>query len=133
MRGSDETLRGRMVIASDGLVIGMIAALFFDTDGRPVEQVLPGPSRSAPAMRQPPPKRLAVETVRLAVRHARLAIRHGSTRATVTRVVHGGRRRLARVRMRPDKRGSSLGRPATDLERTAGAAQPLHGELRKEL
>ena len=32
MRLSDETLRGRTVIGSDGLVVGAIAALFLESD-----------------------------------------------------------------------------------------------------
>jgi len=37
MRLSDENLRGRTVIASDGLVIGEIAAIFLDSDAWRVE------------------------------------------------------------------------------------------------
>jgi sporulation protein YlmC with PRC-barrel domain len=37
MRLSDENLRGRTVIASDGLAIGEIAALFLDSDAWRVE------------------------------------------------------------------------------------------------
>lgn len=39
MRLSDESLRGRTVIASDGLAIGSIAALFIDSDGWRVESL----------------------------------------------------------------------------------------------
>ena len=39
MRLSDESLRGRTVIASDGLAIGSIAQLFIDIDGWRVESV----------------------------------------------------------------------------------------------
>jgi len=39
MRLSDETLRGRAVIASDGLSIGVIAALFLDSDAWQVESL----------------------------------------------------------------------------------------------
>ena len=39
MRLSDETLRGRTVIASDGLAIGEIAALFIDSDAWRVESI----------------------------------------------------------------------------------------------
>ena len=37
MRLSDETLRGRTVIASDGLAVGQIAGLFLDSDAWQVE------------------------------------------------------------------------------------------------
>jgi sporulation protein YlmC with PRC-barrel domain len=40
MRLSDETLRGRTVIASDGLAVGQVAALFLDSDGWTVESLL---------------------------------------------------------------------------------------------
>jgi len=40
MRLSDETLRGRTVIASDGLAVGQVAALFVDSDGWVVESLL---------------------------------------------------------------------------------------------
>lgn len=39
MRLSDENLRGRTVIASDGLAIGEIAALFLDADAWRVESL----------------------------------------------------------------------------------------------
>src|SRR6187549_2647887 len=39
MRLSDENLRGRTVIASDGLALGEIAALFLDSDARRVESL----------------------------------------------------------------------------------------------
>lgn len=39
MRLSDENLRGRTVIASDGLAIGEIAALFLDSDAWRVESL----------------------------------------------------------------------------------------------
>jgi sporulation protein YlmC with PRC-barrel domain len=39
MRLSDENLRRRVVIASDGLVIGEIAALFLDSDAWRVESL----------------------------------------------------------------------------------------------
>jgi sporulation protein YlmC with PRC-barrel domain len=39
MRLSDENLRGRTVIASDGLAIGEIAALFLDSDAWRVEAI----------------------------------------------------------------------------------------------
>ncbi len=39
MRLSDENLHGRMVIASDGLEIGDIGALFLDSDGWRVESL----------------------------------------------------------------------------------------------
>jgi len=39
MRLSDENLRGRTVIASDGLAIGEIAALFLETDSLRVESL----------------------------------------------------------------------------------------------
>lgn len=39
MRLSDLTLHGRTVIASDGLAIGTIAALFIDSDGWRVESL----------------------------------------------------------------------------------------------
>jgi sporulation protein YlmC with PRC-barrel domain len=39
MRLSDETLRGRSVIASDGLVIGELAVLFVDCDAWRVESI----------------------------------------------------------------------------------------------
>lgn len=39
MRLSDENLRGRTVIASDGLAIGEIAALFLDPDAWRVESL----------------------------------------------------------------------------------------------
>jgi len=39
MRLSDETLRGRTVIGSDGLVIGEIAVLFVDSDAWRVESL----------------------------------------------------------------------------------------------
>lgn len=39
MRLSDETLRGRHVVAADGLVIGEVAALFLDSDGWRVESL----------------------------------------------------------------------------------------------
>ena len=39
MRLSDESLRGRTVIASDGLAIGSIAVLFIDIDGWRVESL----------------------------------------------------------------------------------------------
>jgi sporulation protein YlmC with PRC-barrel domain len=39
MRLSDETLRGRTVIASDGLKIGQIVALFLNSDGWRVESI----------------------------------------------------------------------------------------------
>jgi sporulation protein YlmC with PRC-barrel domain len=40
MRLSDETLRGRTVIASDGLAVGQVAALFLDSDGWAVESLV---------------------------------------------------------------------------------------------
>jgi sporulation protein YlmC with PRC-barrel domain len=40
MRLSDETLRGRTVIASDGLAVGQVAALFLDSDGWVVESLV---------------------------------------------------------------------------------------------
>ncbi len=40
MRLSDETLRGRTVIASDGLAVGQVAALFLDSDGWTIESLL---------------------------------------------------------------------------------------------
>jgi sporulation protein YlmC with PRC-barrel domain len=39
MRLSDENLRGRVVIASDGLAIGEIAAVFLDSDAWRVESL----------------------------------------------------------------------------------------------
>lgn len=39
MRLSDETLRGRSIIAADGQVIGEISALFLDSDGWRVESL----------------------------------------------------------------------------------------------
>ena len=39
MRLSDENLRGRTVIASDGLAIGKIAVLFLDSDAWRVESL----------------------------------------------------------------------------------------------
>lgn len=39
MRLSDENLRGRTVIASDGLAIGEISALFLDPDAWRVESI----------------------------------------------------------------------------------------------
>ncbi len=39
MRVSDETLRGRTVITSDGLAIGQIAVLFLDVDAWRVESI----------------------------------------------------------------------------------------------
>lgn len=39
MRLSDETLRGRPVIAADGQVIGHVAALFLDSDAWRVESL----------------------------------------------------------------------------------------------
>ena len=39
MRLSDDTLRGRSVIASDGLVIGELAVLFVDCDAWRVESI----------------------------------------------------------------------------------------------
>jgi len=39
MRLSDENLRGRTVIASDGLAIGEVAALFLDSDSWGVESL----------------------------------------------------------------------------------------------
>lgn len=39
MRLSDETLRGRTVIASDGLAIGSVTMLFIDSDGWRVESL----------------------------------------------------------------------------------------------
>ncbi len=39
MRVSDETLRGRTVVTSDGLAIGEVAALFVDVDGWRVESL----------------------------------------------------------------------------------------------
>lgn len=39
MRLSDDTLRGRTVIASDGLAIGELAVLFLDSDAWRVESV----------------------------------------------------------------------------------------------
>lgn len=39
MRLSDETLRGRTVITSDGLAIGSITMLFIDSDGWRVESL----------------------------------------------------------------------------------------------
>jgi hypothetical protein len=39
MRLSDETLRGRTVIASDGLAIGKMAVLFLDSDAWRVESL----------------------------------------------------------------------------------------------
>jgi sporulation protein YlmC with PRC-barrel domain len=39
MRLSDENLRGRTVIASDGLAIGDVAALFLDSDAWRVESL----------------------------------------------------------------------------------------------
>ena len=39
MRLSDDTIRGRSVIASDGLVIGELAALFVDCDAWRVESI----------------------------------------------------------------------------------------------
>ncbi len=39
MRLSDETLRGRTVIASDGLAIGTVTLLFIDSDGWRVESL----------------------------------------------------------------------------------------------
>ena len=39
MRLSDENLRGRTVIASDGLAVGEIAALFLDADAWRVESI----------------------------------------------------------------------------------------------
>jgi sporulation protein YlmC with PRC-barrel domain len=39
MRLSDENLRGRTVIAADGLVLGVIAALFIDSDAWRVESL----------------------------------------------------------------------------------------------
>jgi len=40
MRLSDETLRGRTVIASDGLAVGQVAALFLDSDGWRIESLV---------------------------------------------------------------------------------------------
>jgi sporulation protein YlmC with PRC-barrel domain len=40
MRLSDETLRGRTVIASDGLAVGQVAALFLNSDGWVIESLL---------------------------------------------------------------------------------------------
>lgn len=40
MRLSDQTLRGRTVIASDGLAIGQVAALFLNSDGWTIESLL---------------------------------------------------------------------------------------------
>lgn len=40
MRLSDETLRGRTVIASDGLAVGQVAALFLNSDGWEVESLV---------------------------------------------------------------------------------------------
>jgi sporulation protein YlmC with PRC-barrel domain len=40
MRLSDETLRGRTVIASDGLAVGQVAAMFLNSDGWMVESLL---------------------------------------------------------------------------------------------
>jgi sporulation protein YlmC with PRC-barrel domain len=40
MRLSDETLRGRTVIASDGLAVGQVAALFLNSDGWTIESLL---------------------------------------------------------------------------------------------
>lgn len=37
MRLSDGTLRGRTVVASDGLAVGSVAALFFDAEDLRVE------------------------------------------------------------------------------------------------
>lgn len=39
MRLSDETLRGRTVIASDGLALGAVTMLFIDSDGWRVESL----------------------------------------------------------------------------------------------
>ncbi|KAB2902316.1 MAG: PRC-barrel domain containing protein [Kofleriaceae bacterium] len=39
MRLSDETLRGRTVIASDGIAIGEVSVLFVDSDGWQVESI----------------------------------------------------------------------------------------------
>lgn len=39
MRLSDESLRGRTVIASDGLAIGSVTMLFIDSDGWRVESL----------------------------------------------------------------------------------------------
>jgi sporulation protein YlmC with PRC-barrel domain len=39
MRLSDENLRGRVVIASDGLAVGEISALFLDSDAWRVESL----------------------------------------------------------------------------------------------
>ena len=39
MRLSDETLRGRTVIAADGQAIGEVAALFLDSDAWRVESL----------------------------------------------------------------------------------------------
>lgn len=39
MRLSDDNLRGRTVIASDGLVIGELVAMFVDSDGWRVESL----------------------------------------------------------------------------------------------
>jgi sporulation protein YlmC with PRC-barrel domain len=40
MRLSDETLRGRTVIASDGLAVGQVAVLFLNSDGWVIESLL---------------------------------------------------------------------------------------------
>jgi sporulation protein YlmC with PRC-barrel domain len=40
MRLSDETLRGRTVIASDGLAVGQVAALFLNSDAWQVESLV---------------------------------------------------------------------------------------------
>jgi sporulation protein YlmC with PRC-barrel domain len=40
MRLSDETLRGRTVISSDGLAVGQVAALFLNSEGWQVESLV---------------------------------------------------------------------------------------------
>jgi sporulation protein YlmC with PRC-barrel domain len=40
MRLSDETLRGRTVIASDGLAVGLVAALYLNSDGWAIESLV---------------------------------------------------------------------------------------------
>lgn len=40
MRLTDETLRGRTVIASDGLAVGQVAAVFLNSDGWVIESLL---------------------------------------------------------------------------------------------
>ena len=64
MRLTDETLRGRTVIASDGLAVGQVAAVFLNSDGWVIESLLVALRREIADSTRGQPQRLPARDAR---------------------------------------------------------------------